>query len=149
MEFELQKNVTDPMRDLVALSDQYMNALYPAESNHLIDLESLITEGFEFYLLRDKTHVVGCVAIRHFASYAELKRMFVKKEFRGFGHGRHLLEFAIERCARLGYKKIRLETGIKQPEATALFERLGFQKIPPFGSYKPDPLSIFYERACG
>lgn len=137
------------MRDLIALSDQYMNALYPAESNHLVDLDSLISESFEFYLVRDQIHPVGCIAIRHFADYAELKRMFVKKEFRGLGHGRRLLEFAVERCRQLGHKKVRLETGIKQPEATSLFERLGFEKIPPFGAYKHDPLSLFYERTCG
>jgi putative acetyltransferase len=137
------------MRDLIALSDQYMSALYPAESNHLVDLESLISENFEFYLLCDQGRTMGCIAIRHFFDYAELKRMFVKNEFRGLGYGRRLLEFAVERCAQLGYKKIRLETGIKQPEATSLFEKLGFERIAPFGSYQPDPLSLFYERACG
>ena len=149
MEFELQKKITEPMRDLIALSDEYMNALYPAESNHLVDLDSLISENFEFYLLSDRADVVGCIAIRRFEDYAEIKRMFVKKEFRGLGHGRRLLEFAIERCKRLGHKTLRLETGIKQAEATSLFERLGFEKIPPFGAYKHDPLSLFYERACG
>jgi putative acetyltransferase len=149
MEFELQKKITQPMRELIALSDRYMNALYPAESNHLVGLDSLISESFEFYLLRDPSQCAGCIAIRHFADYAELKRMFVKKEFRGLGYGRRLLEFAAERCKQRGHKTIRLETGIYQPEATSLFEKIGFVKILPFGSYKPDPLSIFYERSCG
>ena len=92
VEFELQKKITEPMRDLIALSDEYMNALYPAESNHLVDLDSLISENFEFYLLSDRADVVGCIAIRRFEDYAEIKRMFVKKEFRGLGHGRRLLE---------------------------------------------------------
>ena len=136
------------MRDLIALSDEYMNALYPTESNHLIDLNSLISDNFEFYLLRDQSEYTGCIAIRHFTDYAELKRMFVKKEFRGFGYGRRLLEFALERCKQHGHETIRLETGIYQPEATSLFEKIGFVKRAPFGSYKPDPLSIFYECSC-
>ena len=148
MQVERQTKITEPMRDLIALSDQYMTALYPAESNHLVDLDSLISESFEFYLLGDRSGYAGCIAIRHFSDYAELKRMFVKKEFRGLGYGRRLLEFAVERCKRHGHKTIRLETGIYQPEATSLFEKVGFVKIPPFGSYKPDPLSIFYERSC-
>lgn len=146
---ELQKEITEPMRELIALSDRYMNALYPAESNHLVDLDSLVSESFEFYLLRDRSECMGCIAIGSFPDYAEIKRLFVKKEYRGLGYGRQLLEFVVERCRQRGDKKIRLETGIRQPEATALFEKLGFEKISPFGSYKLDPLSIFYERSCG
>ena len=148
MEFELQKEITEPMRELIALSDRYMGALYPAESNHLVDLDALISDAFEFYLLRDRSESVGCIAIWHSMGYAELKRMFVKEQFRGLGYGRKLLEFAVERCKQRGHKKIRLETGVKQPEATALFEKIGFEKIPPFGSYQHDPLSVFYECSC-
>jgi hypothetical protein len=41
---------------------------------------------------------------------------------------------------------LRLETGIHQHEAIGLYERAGFHLIPPFGEYKPDPLSRFYEK---
>ncbi len=40
---------------------------------------------------------------------------------------------------------LRLETGIHQHEAISLYESVGFQAIPPFGAYKEDPLSRFYE----
>ena len=39
-----------------------------------------------------------------------------------------------------------LETGIHQHEAIGLYERMGFQRIPPFGAYQEDPLSRFYEK---
>jgi len=45
-----------------------------------------------------------------------------------------------------GVTLLRLETGIHQHEATGLYERAGFQTIPPFGEYKPDPLSRFFEK---
>jgi hypothetical protein len=41
---------------------------------------------------------------------------------------------------------LRLETGIHQSEAIGLYERFGFQRIPPFGDYQEDPLSIFFEK---
>jgi len=41
---------------------------------------------------------------------------------------------------------LRLETGIHQHAAIGLYEREGFRPIPPFGEYKDDPLSRFYEK---
>jgi putative acetyltransferase len=41
---------------------------------------------------------------------------------------------------------LRLETGTKQPKAILLYRLAGYSEIPPFGDYKPDPLSIFMER---
>jgi ribosomal protein S18 acetylase RimI-like enzyme len=54
----------------------------------------------------------------------------------------HLTAYAREH----GVSLLRLETGIHQLEAIGLYERMGFERIPPFGAYKPDPLSIFYEK---
>ena len=48
-----------------------------------------------------------------------------------------------------GFSKVRLETGISQPEAIGLYERYGYYKIPPFGDYWDDPLSFFYEKTLG
>ena len=45
-----------------------------------------------------------------------------------------------------GIGLLRLETGIHQREAIRLYERIGFQRIPPFGPYTNDPLSLFYEK---
>jgi hypothetical protein len=41
---------------------------------------------------------------------------------------------------------LRLETGIHQSAAISLYERMGFQRIRPFGAYLEDPLSLFYEK---
>jgi ribosomal protein S18 acetylase RimI-like enzyme len=54
----------------------------------------------------------------------------------------HLADYARSN----GVNLLRLETGIHQREAIALYERLGFKRIPPFGAYKEDPLSLCYER---
>lgn len=41
---------------------------------------------------------------------------------------------------------LRIETGIYQLEAIGLYEKFGFYRIPPFGDYQPDPLSLFFEK---
>jgi putative acetyltransferase len=54
---------------------------------------------------------------------------------------------ALEAIAeKKGLTAIRLETGIYQPEAIALYRKYGYQEIEPFGAYLPDPLSLFMEK---
>ena len=54
---------------------------------------------------------------------------------------------ALERAAEAeGVTLMQLETGIKQPEAIALYRKLGYIERGPFGSYQPDPLSLFMEK---
>jgi GNAT superfamily N-acetyltransferase len=72
--------------------------------------------------------------------------MYVRSVYRGAGLGKamlhHLAEYARERQVRV----LRLETGIYQLEAMGLYESFGFQRRPPFGEYKDDPLSVYYEK---
>ena len=44
---------------------------------------------------------------------------------------------------------MRLETGSRQPEAVGLYERAGYYRIPPFGDYWDDPVSLCYEKRLG
>jgi putative acetyltransferase len=44
---------------------------------------------------------------------------------------------------------LRLETGVRQPEALGLYRKLGYRERGPFGAYKPDPLSVFMEKRVG
>jgi len=78
--------------------------------------------------------------------YGELKRMYVRPPFRGLGLGRLLLDHLADFARGQGVSLLRLETGIYQTAAIGLYERAGFRNIPPFGEYKEDPLSRFYEK---
>jgi ribosomal protein S18 acetylase RimI-like enzyme len=75
--------------------------------------------------------------------------MYVRPQYRGLGLGKlmldHLAQYAQERQVRI----LRLETGIYQTEAISLYERFGFQRRGPFGEYKVDPLSIYFEKHLG
>lgn len=54
-----------------------------------------------------------------------------------------------EQATKSGLKAIRLETGIHQPEAIGLYRKYCYVEIEPFGSYLPDPLSLFMEKRLG
>lgn len=134
---------------LLRLSDEHAQSLYPAESNHLIDVEALSKANVRFFVARWNRAAVGCGALVTdiAASTAELKRMFVDPAIRGLGVARSLLA-RIEAAANAqGILLIRLETGIHSAEALALYDRCGYRERGPFGHYQPDPLSVFMEKA--
>ena len=132
---------------LLAASDAYMASLYPAESNHMVDVSTLAQPHVTFLVARAAGCAVGCAAVVQSGDgWAEIKRMFVSPAARGRQVGRQLLE-RLEGIARShGVTALRLETGIKQPEALALYRSAGFREIQPFGDYGPDPLSLFMEK---
>jgi putative acetyltransferase len=132
---------------LVAALDAYMAALYPAESNHLLDIEALDVPGVRFFVARVDGEAVGCGALRvDPAGYGELKRMYVDPAARGRKLGRTILERLEAEARSEGLACVRLETGIHQPEALALYRSAGYREIAPFGDYHPDPLSLFLEK---
>jgi GNAT superfamily N-acetyltransferase len=93
---------------------------------------------------------VGCGALRPWdEETVEIKRMFVEERARGSGVAAAILR-ELERLAfDFGYKRMILETGVRQPEAIALYTRHGFQKIEPFGEYVGNSLSVCYAKPTG
>jgi len=133
-------------RTVIAELDAELTLLYPSESRHGYDVARLIAEDVAFFLIRRDGAAAGCGGIQLFGTeYGELKRMYVRPAFRGQGLAKailsHLAGFARDRGVRL----LRLETGIHQLAAIALYERAGFRSIAAFGEYEDDPLSRFYE----
>lgn len=136
--------------DVIAMLDKldaYCGELYPAESNHLMDIASLMQDGVVFLVARDaQGRAAGCGAYVGRGDYAEVKRMFVEPDTRGQGVGRKLLGEIARRAKADGLPVLMLETGIHQPEAIGLYERAGFVRRAPFGDYQLDPLSLFMAR---
>lgn len=132
---------------LLELSDAYAASLYPAESNHMVDVATLEEEHVSFFVARQGEAVLGCGALVEAGDGAgEIKRMFVDEAARGLKLGRRLLDAIVDRAGALGLSVIRLETGIHQPQAIGLYRAHGFIETGPFGDYRPDPLSIFMEK---
>jgi putative acetyltransferase len=90
---------------------------------------------------------VGCGALRKIdAITAEVRRMYVLASARRGGIGRALLARLEKEAGKLGYTLLKLETGNRQHAAMALYESFGFTRIPPFGRYVNDPISVCYAK---
>ncbi len=134
---------------LIAQSDAYLAALYPPESNHLLDPEALSRPEVRFFLARrgGETVASGAYVLARDGRSAEIKRMFVAPAARGLGIGRRMLRHIEASAAEEGITLLQLETGISQPEAIGLYRAEGYVERGPFGSYAPDPFSLFMEKA--
>ncbi len=138
------------LRRLIEELDHYQMSLYPAESNHLLDIETLARPEMRFYAASIDGEVVGCGGIWLHDDYAEVKRVYVLPRARGLGLARKIMA-ALENEARAEGRLIaRLETGTRQPEALGLYRGLGYNIRGPFGDYPADdPLSVFMEKRLG
>ena len=135
------------VRVLIDELDAYQLSLYPAESNHLLDIETLRQAPMRFFAATAGGQVLGIGGCWLHGDYAEIKRVYVSSKARGLGLAKKLMD-RIEAEARAAGKTIaRLETGIHQPEAIGLYRRLGYAVRGPFGDYPvDDPNSVFMEK---
>lgn len=138
---------TDEAAMLISELEAQLEPLYPKTSRHGYSIEKLIEQGVAFFVTRYDGVTAGCGGIELFGTeYGEVKRMYVRPQFRGLGLARLMLDHLAAYAQQHNIHLLRLETGIHQKEAITLYERTGFQRIPPFGTYKEDPLSRFYEK---
>ncbi len=95
-------------------------------------------DGGLLLAIRDQK-VAGCIALRKIGDgICEMKRLFVRSEFRGKGLGRKLVAAIIAEANEIGYRKMRLDTlPPKMNQAIALYRSLGFKEIEP---YYPNPV---------
>jgi carbonic anhydrase len=95
--------------------------------------------GGSLILARDGNRYAGCVALREFkGADCEMKRLYVRQEFRGSGTGRTLVEAAIAKARALGYQRIVLDTLPGMMAALSLYRSLGFEDTEP---YYPNPVT--------
>ncbi len=96
-------------------------------------------------LARYRDQAVGCIGLRDLGEdICEMKRLYVKKQFRGKGMGRALAEAVITEARKIGYTHMRLDTVPSMETARALYVSLGFKKIDPY-RYNPIDGAVFME----
>ena len=81
--------------------------------------------------------LAGCCALRplddvDYPNASEMKRLYVRKAFRGFGLGRQLVEATLDAARAAGYHCVLLDTLDDMEAARALYEDLGFESIAPY-----------------
>jgi GNAT superfamily N-acetyltransferase len=132
---------------LITELEAHLDPLYPSKSRHGYSVEKLMAQAVAFFVLRENGSPAGCGGIQLYGDeYGELKRMFVRPQYRGLGYGELLVNHLADYARAGGVNVLRLETGIHQVPAIRLYERVGFKRIAPFGDYKEDPLSLFYQK---
>ncbi len=139
----IRTNSDNPhFRELVTLLDGDLTQRYGelqkfySQFNHIDFLDTVV-------LAYEGGIPAGCGCFRAFApETAEIKRMFVKPEFRGRGISRLILAELEKWAAETGYKKAVLETGNQQAEAIHLYRRFGYTDIPNYGKYEGTETSI-------
>lgn len=136
--------------DLIGALNAELSERYPEDgANHFrLDADAVEPDRGAFLVAYVDGEAVGCGAVRRLdGDIAEIKRMYVRPATRGRGVGGALLAALESEAQRLGVRRLVLETGARQPEALALYERAGFVVIPAFGEYVDSPLSVCMGKA--
>lgn len=123
-----------------------MRSQSPEESCHVMSGAELRASGARVFAAREGQDVLGIGALKPIGQgQIELKSMHTVAEARGKGVGKLILNRLIAVGIELDAKDLLLETGADAHfvAARALYEKLGFSYVPPFGDYQVDPLSVF------
>src|SRR5258706_3251278 len=102
-------------RMLIDELEAHLIPLSPAESRHGYSVEKLINQGVAFFVTSVDEIPAGCGGIQFFGTeYGELKRMFVRPQFRGLGLAKLMLQHLEQYTHEHHIQLLRLETGIRQ-----------------------------------
>ena len=135
--------------EVLALLREHLDSLAPtapAESRHALDLSGLRAPDVTFWSIWDGPVLAGFGALKQLTnSHAEIKSMRTAASYLRQGVAAKLLRHMIQEATARGYSRLSLETGSMAffEPARRLYTSFGFAPCQPFGSYKPDPNSVF------
>ncbi len=122
-------------RQLVALLDQDL-AVRDGDDHAFYAQFNKVDAIKEVIVAYQNNVPVGCGAIKPFsATEAEVKRMFVHPDYRKQGIAAKIVTALENWATETGFSATVLETGKKQPEAIALYQKIGYQITPNYGQY--------------
>lgn len=123
----------EDLNDQVGGEVQRKNYIQYNKLNHIHDV----------FVVYEKELPIGCASFKHYEEkIAEVKRVYVKKDFRGRGISKLLMEQIEKKALELGYQYLILETGKTFLPAVSLYQGLGYEVIDNYGQYKGMPFSI-------
>lgn len=133
---------------LIAELSAELGALYGDDGAGAFTPEDVTVPRAAFVVAWLNDVPAGCGALRPMdnASTGEIKRMYVRREFRGNGISKRILAALEARAREFGYTFVWLETGVRQQEAVSLYEKSGYTRRACYGQYADDPESLCYEK---
>jgi ribosomal protein S18 acetylase RimI-like enzyme len=151
---EIEISLADPRTPEAAALIKAMTVEITAIYDHKIDgagnfkPEDVLVPGSGFIVGRVENEAVACGAFRPLApGIAEIKRMFVAPEHRGRGYSKAILTTLERMAAESGYTTVWLETRPLQRAAIALYEQLGYERIPNYGMYEGKKECLCYGKS--
>lgn len=136
---------TPEIQTLLAERDAHFDRLY-ADEDRKPGKVDLGRRDLIFFTARVRGRLAGCGALIVHGSYGELKRFYLRPQFRGLGLGRRLVETLETQARAHGCVALKLEAGVLQPEAIGLYRSAGFEDGECFGEHRPNPLSIYLHK---
>lgn len=101
----------------------------------------------ELWLLQQDDSWVGCCALRRLDTHTcELKRMYIKADFRGQKLGEHFMDTALQKAQEIGYSSMKLDSLARLTPALRLYQKYGFRPIAPY-NYNPEPDVVYFEKS--
>ena len=143
------------VRLLLRELDAYLATLYPPQDNFILGEQALLAPDVSLLVAEAEGRIVGCGAVRRVPGqargaqhpYGEVKRMMVAPAHRGRRIGAQLLEALESVLRRAAIHWVLLETGDKQADAIALYERCGYRRCAAFGDYPDTGALVFFEKS--
>jgi putative acetyltransferase len=138
--------------DVRALLDQHfseMRAGSPPEACHVLPIEGLRDPAIRFFTLRENGILLGCGALKRLEpGHGEVKSMRTADAALGRGVGKAVLNQLVASARSAGITRLSLETGSTEQFAAAnrLYEKEGFERTGPFGSYQASAWTRFFTK---
>lgn len=144
MEFLYTDGRNQDFIELCHLLDAYLNDLVGGEENRTQYLRyNTLGDIHDVVLAFEDDNPIGCASFKFFErGIAEVKRVFIKKEYRGKGVSKQLMGLLEKRAKEKGFYKLVLESGAPLIEAMGLYYKMGYAVIENYGQYKDIDESI-------
>ena len=137
--------------EVIALVEFHLRKMYetsPEDSVFALDLDALRVAAITGFAARDGARLLGVGALKICADYGEVKSMRTAEDAAGMGAGSAILSVIEDTARDAGLPVLMLETGPPPhfEAANRFYEKHGFNARGPFGDYRANAHSRFYEK---
>ena len=115
-------------QEIKQLIEASLKEVFNAPATNLEDLDDVKANFEKFWVLENKSEIIGTLGVKKEGWDARISRMYVKKSERGKGIGKHLMEKALAYCDKHKFTRIILTT-FKRMNSKGFYEKMGFREF--------------------